>query len=89
MIKSFFDTLDLTYSFMNGTKCHVASLDVQHERYPNVQALELARSCSTRWSSHSLEVESFLRRFDCILDTLSIFENDKDAETSLAAKSLL
>ena len=44
---------------------------------------------ATRWSSRSLEVERFLRRFDCILDTLSIFENDKDAETSLAAKSLL
>ena len=54
-----------------------------------MQAIELARSCSTRWSSRSLEVERFLRRFDCILDTLSIFENDKDAETSLAAKSLL
>ena len=36
MIKSFFDTLDLTYSFMNGTKHHTAFLDVQHERYPNV-----------------------------------------------------
>ena len=36
MIKSFFDTLDLTYSFMNGTKRHTAFLDVQHERYPNV-----------------------------------------------------
>ena len=39
MIKSFFDTLDLTYSFMNGTKAtkrHTAFLDVQHERYPNV-----------------------------------------------------
>ena len=89
MIKSFFDTLDLTYSFMNGTKRHTAFLDVQHERYPNMQVLELARSCSTRWSSRSLEVERFLRRFDCILDTLSIFENDKDAETNLAAKSLL
>ena len=54
-----------------------------------MQAIELARSCSTRWSSRSLEVERFLRRFDCILDTLSIFENDKDAETSVAAKSLL
>ena len=49
----------------------------------------LPRSCSTRWSSRSLEVERFLRRFDCILDTLSIFENDKDTETSLAAKTLL
>ena len=74
---------------MNGTKRHTAFLDVQHERYPNVQAIELARSCSTRWSSRYLEVERFLRRFDCILDTLSIFENDKDAETSVAAKSLL
>ena len=36
MIKSFFDTLDLTYSFMNGTKRHTAFVDVQHERYPNV-----------------------------------------------------
>ena len=54
-----------------------------------MQAIELARSCSTRWSSRYLEVERFLRRFDCILDTLSIFENDKDAETSVAAKSLL
>ena len=89
LIKSFFDTLDLTYSFMNGTKRHAAFLDVQHEHYPNVQALELARSCSNRWSSRSLEVERFLRRFDSILDTLSIFENDNDAETSLSAKSLL
>ena len=71
------------------TKRHAAFLDAQHKCYPNMQALELARSCSTRWSSRSLEVERFLRRFDCILDTLSIFENDKDAETSLAAKSLL
>ena len=69
-MKSFLATLNLTYSFVNGTKRHAAFLDVQHERYPNVQALELARSCSTRWSSRSLEVERFLRRFDCILDTL-------------------
>ena len=89
LIKSFFDILDLTYSFMNGTKRHAAFLDVQHMHYPNMQALELARSCNTRWSSRSLEVDRFLRRFDCILDTLSIFENDNDAETSLAAKSLL
>ena len=34
-------------------------------------------------------MERFLRRFDCILGTLSIFENDTDAETSLAATSLL
>ncbi|KAI6652413.1 Zinc finger MYM-type protein 1-like [Oopsacas minuta] len=89
LMKSFFDILDLTYSFMNGTKRHAVFIDVQDERYPNVQALELTRSCSTRWSSRSLEVERFLRRFDCILDTLSIFGNDNDADTSLAAKSLL
>ena len=89
LIKSFFDTLDLTYSFMNGTKRHAAFLDIQHEHYPNVQALELARSCNTRWFSRSLELERFLRRFDCILDTLSIFEDHNDAETSLAAKYLL
>ncbi|KAI6648802.1 Zinc finger MYM-type protein 1-like [Oopsacas minuta] len=89
LMKSFFDILDLTYSFMNGTKRHAVFIDVQDERYPKVQALELARSCSTRWSSRSLEVERFLRRFDCILDTLSIFGNDNDADTSLAAKSLL
>ena len=35
LIKSFFDILDLTYSFMNGTKRHAASLDVQYEHYPN------------------------------------------------------
>ena len=34
LIKSFFDTLDLTYLFMIGTKRHEAFLDVQHERYP-------------------------------------------------------
>ncbi|KAI6658860.1 hypothetical protein LOD99_15185 [Oopsacas minuta] len=50
LMKSFFDILDLTYSFMNGTKRHAVFIDVQDERYPNVQALELARSCSTRWS---------------------------------------
>ena len=36
-----------------------------------------------------MEVEQFLRRFDCILDTLSVLEDAQDAETSLAAKSLL
>ena len=56
---------------------------------PYMKVFELARSCCTRWSSRSLEVERFLRRFDCILDTLSIFENDNNAETSLQAKSLL
>ena len=34
LIKSCFDILDLTYSFMNGTKRHAAFLDVQHEHYP-------------------------------------------------------
>lgn len=88
-IKSFFDTLDLAYTFMTGTKRHAAFLDIQRERYPNSQVLELTHSCSTRWSSRSMEVERFLRRFDCILDTLSLFEDDQDAETRLAAKSLL
>ncbi|KAI6659566.1 Zinc finger MYM-type protein 1-like [Oopsacas minuta] len=59
LMKSFFDILDLTYSFMNETKRHAVFIDIQDERYPNVQALELARSCSTRWSSRSLEVERF------------------------------
>ena len=36
-----------------------------------------------------MEVERFLRRFDCILDTLSLFEDDQDAVTKLAANSLL
>jgi hypothetical protein len=36
-----------------------------------------------------LEVEKVLRRFDCILDTLELFEDDADAETKLAASSLL
>ena len=36
-----------------------------------------------------MEAERFLRRFDCILDTLSLFEDDHDAETKLAANSLL
>ena len=56
---------------------------------PTCKLLNLHVHVVTRWSSRCLEVERFLRRFDCILDTLSIFENDKDAETSLAAKSLL
>ena len=54
-----------------------------------MNSIELARSCSSRWSSRSLEVERFLLRFNCILDTLSIFENDNDAETSLVTRSLL
>ena len=69
MIKSFW--FDVFVHEWNKAP-YTAFLDVQHKRYPNVQA------------SRSLEVERFLRRFDCILDTLSIFENDKDAETSLA-----
>ena len=69
LIKSFFDILDLTYSFMNGTKRHASFLDIQHEHYPNAQALELARSYNTRWFPHSLEVERFFRRFDSSLDT--------------------
>ncbi|KAI6648598.1 Zinc finger MYM-type protein 1-like [Oopsacas minuta] len=73
-MKSFFDILDLTYSFMNGTKLPTVFIDVQDERYLNVQALELARSYSTRWSSRSLEVGMFLRRFDCIFDTLTYLE---------------
>ena len=36
-----------------------------------------------------MEVERFLHRFDCILDTLSLFEDDQNAETKLAANSLL
>ena len=89
IIKSFFDTLDLPYTFMTGTKRHAAFLDFQRERYPNAPVFELAHSCNTRWSSRSMEVERFLRRFDCILDTLSLFEDDQDAETKLAANSLL
>lgn len=75
---------------MTGTKRPAASLDIQHERYSNDQVFELMHSCNTRWSSNSMEVERFLRRFDCILDTLSLFEpDDQDAETRLATKSLL
>ena len=76
-------------SLMNETKRHAAFLDVQHEHYPNARALELARSCSTlcspvlwRWGGSFIDLTA-------ILDTLSIFENDNDVETSLAATSLL
>ena len=81
--------LDLTCTFMTGAKCHAAFLDFQCEHYSNALALELTHSCNTCWSSRSMEVERFLRRFDCILDTLSLFEDDQDAETKLAANSLL
>lgn len=67
---------------MTGTKRPAASLDIQPERYSNDQVFELMHSCNTRWSSNSMEVERFLRRFDSILDTLRLFEPyDQDAKT--------
>ena len=88
-VKAFFDTLDLLHNFMSGSKRHAAFLEMQKAHYPNAPPLELVHSCDTRWSSRSLEVEKVLRRFDCILDTLELFEDDADAETKLAASSLL
>mgnify|MGYP003471349868 FL=1 len=88
-VKAFFDTLDLLHNFMSGSKRHAAFLEMQKAHYPNAPPLELVHSCDTRWSSRSLEVKKVLRRFDCILDTLELFEDDADAETKLAASSLL
>ena len=59
IIKSFFDTLDLTYTFMTGAIRHAALLDFQRERYPNALAPD------------------------------QVPEGDQDAETKLAANSLL
>ena len=88
-VKSFFDTMDMVYTFMTESKRHDRFIDFQRQMYPDSQPLELSQSCNTRWSSRSLEVEKFLRRFDVIIDTLASFENDRDTETKFAALSLL
>ena len=74
---------------MTGAKRHSQYLEIQKTLYPKGPQLELAHSSATRWSSRSLEVEKFLRRFDVILDTLAFFQDDQVTETKLSALSLL
>ena len=88
-VKQFFDHLDLTYSFFSGTKRHAAFIDVQRHHYPDSQPLELTKACDTRWSSRAHQVQKFLKRYGCILDTLALFEDDTNSETRLSASSLL
>ena len=73
------------YSFYTGVKRHARFLAVQKEIYPTIQAVELVKASETRWSSRSLQMDRFLCRFDCILNTLAMFEDDRDTDTKLKA----
>ena len=53
------------------------------------QQLGLIKAYETLWSSRSMQVDHFLRLFDCVLNTLSSFESDNDADNRLSACSLL
>lgn len=88
-VTSFFDIMDQVHNFMTGVKRHERFIHFQRLFYPDSQLIELTHSCDTRWSSRSLEVEKFSRRFDVIMDTLASFENDSDTDTRLQAGSLL
>ncbi len=88
-VQNFFDVLDSVYSFFTGIKRHACFLAVQKEMFPKEQRVELIKASETRWSSRSLQMDRFLCRFECILNTLSLLENDRDTDTKLAAISLL
>ncbi|KAI6646225.1 Zinc finger MYM-type protein 1-like [Oopsacas minuta] len=68
LMKSFFDILDLTYSFMNGTKRHAVFIDVQDERYPptskllnlHVHVVLVGLPVLWRWKDTSLAAKSLL-----------------------------
>merc|ERR1712002_935190 len=82
--------LDSMYYFFTGVKRHARFLAVQKEIYPTKQAVELVKASETYWSSRSLQMDRFLCRFDCILNTLAaMFEDDRDTDTKLKAMSLL
>ena len=89
IIASFFDIMDMIYTFFTGVKRHSRFMDIQKHMFPNTQPLELVKACETRWSSRSLQLDHFLRRFDCVLNALSSFEDDADSKTRVAANSLL
>ena len=88
-IKSFFVILDMMYSFFTGVKRHSRFMEMQKEMYQSFQQLELVHSCETQLSSRFSQVDHFLRRLDCVLNTLASFEEDDDSETRMSALSLL
>ena len=48
-------------------------MEIQKEMHPNQQAMELERSCDTRWSSKSGSVHKILQLLDVLLEALAGF----------------
>lgn len=91
-----FNNLETLYSFIWCSKKRVAVFRENQEKLVHGQkfnkVMALKRVCTTRWSSHSLALETVLNRFDCIITSLEIIqatEGPGDAKAGSTASGLL
>lgn len=91
-----FGNLETLYSFIWCAKKRVALYRQFQEKLNNNsekhQLMALKRVCTTRWSSHSTSLDTVLKTYSPIIDTLKYiqkYEGTGDAKTGATASGLL
>jgi len=91
-----FGNLETLYSFIWCAKKRVALYRQFQEKHNNNsekhQLMALKRVCTTRWSSHSTSLDTVLKTYTPIIDTLKYiqkYEGMGDAKTGATASGLL
>lgn len=67
----FFVLLEAVYVFMSSGVSHPVFIKTQKKLYPNRRPLELKRLIETRWSCRYESIETLLKTYSAVLDTLA------------------
>ena len=86
----FFAQLEAVYVFMSSGTSHPIFLDTQRSLYPDRNPMELKRVIETRWSCRYESVDTFVKVFKAVIQTLEVIsETHHSAERSALARGYL
>lgn len=86
----FFALLEAVYVFMSSGTSHPAFLDAQNRIYPDRRPLELKRIIETRWSCRYESIETIIKVFTAVIQTLErISDTHHSAERAALARGYL
>jgi hypothetical protein len=70
-IAEFFVLLEAVYVFMSSGVSHPIFIETQRRLYPNRRPMELKRLIETRWSCRFQSIETLLKTYSAVLNTLA------------------
>jgi len=85
-----FSNLKAVYNIINGSKNNVETYEnFFKQNYPGQQMMRLKRVDTTRWMSHSFALNTVLRAFDAIIETLQYIKDHATGDSKATANGLL